>query len=80
MASDGKPLQGVIRGKMIELDDETGLPEGASVSVVLKENKKGTGEGLRRAFGAWADAGPALDEFLERVRRDRHSSLRETEP
>ncbi len=50
------------------------LPEGQAVSVIVKPVASGAeklppGEGLRRAFGAWADEATELDEFLAETRR-----------
>jgi hypothetical protein len=65
-------LKGVIHGKTIELEHEPGLPDGQSVSIILRPEEARSGdEGLRRAFGAWADDAQELDEFMERVRQDR---------
>lgn len=79
IAPDG-PLQGTIKGNTIVLDRPTGLPEGAQVVVSVSERRRGSAESLLRLSGAWADAGPELDEFLEQVRRDRRSSRRELDP
>jgi hypothetical protein len=85
--------KGVIRGKTIELESETSLPEVQESRVTVKpvtasspprpslfvsdENRRRCeeawapvkdlppGEGLRRAFGAWADDAEELDRFLE---------------
>lgn len=64
-------LTGVVRGKkMIELDEETVLPEGCPVVLHLILQP---GEGLRLAAGAWADMTPEqeaeLDEMLSQLRR-----------
>ena len=63
-------LKGTVHGKTIELDESTGLPDGASVSVIVQPTPT-TGDGLRRAFGAWADASEEVDQFLTDLRRDR---------
>jgi hypothetical protein len=39
-----------------------------AVSVVPMSS---SGDGLRRAFGSWAEDAEELDEFLDQVRRDR---------
>lgn len=68
-------LKGTIHGKMIELEQTPGLRDGQAVSVTLSAALP-AGDGLRRAFGAWADA-PELDTFLDDVRRDRKHTRRE---
>jgi hypothetical protein len=62
-------IKGTIRGKTIELEQPSGLPDGQAVSVTLSPALP-AGEGLRRTFGAWADA-EGRDEFLDEVRRYR---------
>jgi len=66
-------LRGVIHGKTIELTTESGLPEGQEVTVTVEPivPKLPPGEGLRQAFGAWADDPEGLDEYLEWNRKQR---------
>jgi len=56
----------VLRGKTIELDEEPGLPDGQEVRVVVQpveaSESRRPGEGLRRAFGAWAEDAEELDK------------------
>src|SRR5947209_8160915 len=65
------PLRGVVHGKTIELEQAPGLPDGQEVGVTLEPLPAGgpgqppAGEGLRRAFGAWAGDAEELDKFLE---------------
>ncbi|HZZ43299.1 MAG TPA: hypothetical protein VFE58_10205 [Tepidisphaeraceae bacterium] len=70
MAMVSNILKGVIHGKTIELERDLGLPDGQAVSVALQANLS-TGEGLHRAFGAWAGESFELDLFLESIRQDR---------
>lgn len=72
MADAAEDLHGVVRGKVIELDRDPGLPEGEAVVVVLRP-VLGPGDGIRRSAGAWADDGEDLDEFLAEARRSRHA-------
>jgi hypothetical protein len=72
-------FDGVVHGKTIELAKEPGLPDGQAVSVIVKPVEPGAthlppGEGLRRAFGSWADDAEELDKFLAETRqlRKRH--------
>jgi hypothetical protein len=72
-------LRGVIHGRVIELENEPGLPDGQSVTVVVQPAQPAIEEagglpantGLRRAFGAWAEDAKELDEYLEWNRRQR---------
>jgi hypothetical protein len=52
------------------LEQDIGLPDGQSVSVILVAALP-SGEGLRRAFGSWADGTAEVDQFLEQIRIDR---------
>jgi hypothetical protein len=64
-------ITGTVRGKRVDLDNETGLPDGQQVSVVIRPvaEKLPPGEGFRRAFGAWADDPEGVDRFVEETRR-----------
>jgi hypothetical protein len=66
------PIKGIIHGKTIELEEESGLPDGSQVAVVLQsEPARPNGEGLRRAFGGWAGEDVELDAFLAEIRSNR---------
>ena len=73
-------FKGVVHGKIIELERAVDLPDGEQVTVVVRraehEARLPSGEGLRRAFGSWADDAVGVDKFLEQVRRDRDESDR----
>lgn len=64
--------QGIVRGKRIELDEETGLPPGSVVTVELRsvpstlEERRRLIDGLR---GAWDD--DSLDPIFEEIQRER---------
>ena len=62
---------GVIRGKTIELDQPPSLPDGQDVTIEIHPFRPG--DGIRASAGAWADAGPELDEWLKRMNDARHS-------
>jgi hypothetical protein len=79
--------QGVVHGKIIELDSELGLPDGQRVALVVHPLKAASsgdslspGEGLRQAFGSWAEGGDELDEYLEWNRRQRKITRPEIKP
>lgn len=61
-----KIIHGRIRGKTIELDDDTGMPEGQEVEITLKiiPTKHPWGEGLRRCAGALADEWTEEDDRI----------------
>lgn len=63
-------MKGVAHGKMIELENELGLPDGQPV-VVTVHHLLPPGEGIRRSAGAWADGGVELDCWLEQMQRSR---------
>jgi hypothetical protein len=81
-------LRGVAHGKIIELENELALPEGQPVTVTVQPLVSATddkgylppGEGLRRAFGAWAEDGEELDRYLEWSRQQRKIGRPEIEP
>lgn len=75
-------IRGTVRGKMIELDAETGLPDGQEVTVTVRpvaNDNPNAGEALKRAFGGWDDDDVGLDEFLQWNRRQRKVSRSESE-
>ena len=76
-------LAGVVHGKTVELEQESGIPDGQSVKVTLEPIPPGTlppGEGLRRAFGSWADDPQGLEEYLEWNRQQRKIGRPEIDP
>lgn len=78
-----KTLKGVIRGKAIELEEETGLLEGQEVTVTVEPVSRPSDapdalEALKRAAGGWADDdAEGLDRYLEWNRRQRQAGRRE---
>lgn len=81
MLDHSATYRGIVRGQAIELDRAVGLPDGQVVTVIVQA-ENGTpplpGEGLRRAFGGWADDDPeGLEQFLEWNRQRRKQSRRE---
>ena len=71
MNSASAIYHGVVRGKTIELDCPTDLPDGQDVTVAIQPAIPGSG--IQASAGAWADAGPEFDEWLKQVDRARHS-------
>ena len=84
MVLSNPPLRGVIRGKLIELLQDTGFPDGQEVTVTLQPSPPQSdlkpGEGLRQSFGAWAEDGEELDNYLEWNRQQRKVGRRPLEP
>lgn len=75
-------IRGTVRGKVIELDAETGLPDGQAVTVTIQSvtnDSEKSGEALKRAFGGWNDDDVGLDEFLEWNRGQRKVSRSESD-
>ncbi len=70
MAGATEDLRGIVRGKVIELERDPGLPEGEAVVVRLRPVPR-PGEGIRRSADGWADDTEGLDQFLEETRRSR---------
>ena len=82
MAGAG-PLTGTIRGKIIELDEPPGLPDGQQVQVTVqplapKLSDEERRELLRRAAGGWENDDPeGLEQYLEWNRQQRKVNRRE---
>jgi hypothetical protein len=77
-------IRGIVLGKTIKLDQEPGLPDGQEVTVTIqpvsREGERTPGEGLRRAFGAWAEDAEELDKYLEWNRQQRKIGRPEIRP
>ena len=82
MAITPRSMSGRIRGRTIELDTESGLPDGQTVTVTVEPALRQaatetTFEALRRAAGSWSDDPDGLDRFLEWNRLQRKINRRE---
>ena len=80
-------FEGVVRGRLVELDRESGLPLGEKVKVTLSANGQSQPQSdggipskltdaeklatLKRLAGAWAEDAKELDEYLEWNRQQR---------
>jgi hypothetical protein len=72
-------LQGIVHGKIIELDSELALPDGQRVAIIVQplqsvsssSERTLPGEGLRHAFGAWSEDAEELDEYMKWNRSQR---------
>jgi hypothetical protein len=80
-----RTLHGRAHGKTIELDEDLGVPDGQVVRVTVEPlpspapEQMPPGEGLRRAFAAWAGDADDLDRFLEWNRQQRKVGRRSIE-
>lgn len=72
-------LTGVIHGNTIELKENPGLPEGATVEVQVTMatiGKRQPGEGFRRSAGAMADVWSDDDDrILNEIAQSRFDSV-----
>ena len=88
MAAHSNGLRGVVHGRTIQLNGESGLPDGQEVAVALQPIDQTQewaaamppGEGLRRSAGAWADDAAALSTYLKWNRQQRKLSRRRMDP
>jgi hypothetical protein len=84
MSNTPTVLRGTVHGKTIELEAESGLPEGQQVTVSLEPTsaRQPAGdsalEALKRAAGGWSDDPEGLDRFLEWNRQQRKLNRRDS--
>jgi hypothetical protein len=66
-------VEGVIRGKTIELAIDPGMKEGERVEVLIrrKGERRKWGEGIRSTAGALSEMPPEYFDDLETIVRDR---------
>ncbi|MGQ0636529.1 MAG: hypothetical protein ACT4QC_18095 [Planctomycetaceae bacterium] len=76
-------LEGVVHGKLIELEHEPGLPDGQKVTLSIQPSTAGqalaAGDGIRRSAGSWADDPRGLEQFLDWNRQQRKDGRAELE-
>jgi hypothetical protein len=71
-------FHGIAHGKIIELFDELGVPDGTHVSVRVQPaqpDQEAFQERRSAAAGAWADF-PEMDEIMAAIERDRANDSR----
>lgn len=68
-------LKGVVHGKTIELEQDSGLPDGQVVAVSLRPAGE-IPQGLIDSFGGWSDDPEGLDEYIRQVYKDRETDPR----
>jgi hypothetical protein len=74
-----KHVQGIIRGRTIELAEDPGVADGQQVEITIKTvpNPRAWGEGLRRCAGAFAaDWTEEDDRILEEIHQERKRDTR----
>ncbi len=78
-----KTIHGKVHGKIIELAEELGVPEGQEVEITVRmvPSIKATrrGEGFLLTEGALADD-PYWDAIMEEVHQERKSDSRREQP
>jgi hypothetical protein len=79
-------FRGTVRGRLIELVEDAGLPDGQPVSVsveplghISSPADAASLEALRRAAGAWSGEDEELNLFLEWNREQRKRDRRAAE-
>jgi hypothetical protein len=75
LSSTGQIYRGVVDGKSILLDAETGLPQGEVVTVVVRV-VHAAGDGIRASAGSWEDGGQELTDWLHDVQASRSADHR----
>ena len=66
-----KTVQGVVRGRIVEIEDDLGMAEGQKVEVQVRAARPGQwGEGIRRSAGGWAEY-PEMDAIMEKIQQER---------
>ena len=75
MPQPAASIKGKVHGRIIELDRDPGLRDGADVTVRIEtvggNGARQFGEGLRQSAGSWAEDAEQLDRFIEDVYRAR---------
>lgn len=71
MATTTNYFKGVIHGKVIELRESPGLPEGQEVTVLVQPLVLPGTEGILRSAGACNDEAEDLDAYLQWNREQR---------
>jgi hypothetical protein len=72
-------LSGIVHGKIIELEVDSGFPEGQPVTVLV-QRKLPPGEGIRQSAGTWADGGEELDRWFQAIQENRKLDRPELNP
>lgn len=70
MTGTSVTIKGIAHGRTIELERDSGVPDGQAVSVVLRPMLP-RGDGLRKAFGSWRHDGEGLESFVREMYENR---------
>lgn len=76
-------IRGVVRGRVIELEQELALPDGQTVRLSVETEPAPPpvrSVDDQPGYGAWEQEGPELDDYLEWSRRQRKQSRGGTLP
>lgn len=79
MSTTTNYLKGVIHGKVIELRESPGLPEGQEVTVLVQPVVLPGNEGILLSAGACIDEADDLDAYL-RWNREQRKRTRTLDP
>jgi hypothetical protein len=73
-----KTIQGRIRGRTIELTEDSGLQDGQEVEVQVKAvpTQRAWGEGIRRSAGCMADD-PDFEAVMQEIYQERKRERRQ---
>ncbi len=79
MASESQTHRGIAHGRLIEVDQDLGLPDGQEVVITVRtavdaRKRLPAGEGIQRSAGGWGDDLEGLDDFLAWSRGQRKQS------
>jgi hypothetical protein len=77
IGTDSRQIPGIVNGKSIELEHETGLPEGSQVIINILPVSLSLSEKLKRAeslCGTWA-GDPSLDTIFAEIERQRNAAI-----
>jgi hypothetical protein len=78
-----KTIHGKVHGRIIELDEDPGIPQGQEVEITLKAvpARQPWGEGLRRCAGALANEWTEEDDrILAEIHQSRQQDSRKELP
>jgi hypothetical protein len=78
-----KRVQGIMRGRMIEIGEDLGIPDGEQVEMIVSfaGKKRPWGQGILSSAGALADSWTEEDDrILEEIYQDRKRTSRRDLP
>ncbi len=78
-----KRVQGIVRGRMIEIGEDLGIPDGEQVEMIVSfaGHNRPWGQGILSSAGALADSWTEEDDQIwEQIHQDRHRTSRRDSP